>query len=519
MRVFLNGVIHTMDRAHPRVEAVACERGYVVAAGRSDELRPLAATSDDVINLGGKTALPGLIDAHIHFQTLGLALGQVDLGGARSLAECVERVAARVAVTAPGRWILGRGWNQNEWQEGRWPARDDLDAIAPDRPIALNSKDGHLLWVNSAALRAAGISAASDDPSGGEIARDAHGDPSGVLKENATNAVYAVIPPPSDEEREAALARAMEHALALGLTSIGNFEGPEAYAAFERLRARGKLRLRVVHHIARGQLDAALEAGDYSGRGDDWLRTGQLKLFADGTLGSQTAAMLEPFEGTDNRGIARLSYDEMRADAWRAAQGGIATAIHAIGDRANREALRALIAAPLVPTAPHRIEHAQLLHPDDVHLFVDHGIVASMQPIHATGDRDTADRYWGARCATAYAWRVLRDNGAVLAFGSDAPVETADPLAGIYAAVARHNRDDGRAPWRPKLALTAQEAVWAYTVGAAAASGETGAKGTLAPGRVADLVVLSDDPCAGAEALEQARVVCTVVGGEVVASG
>jgi predicted amidohydrolase YtcJ len=432
----------------------------------------------------------------------------------------VERVARRAQETEPGRWIMGRGWNQNEWAEGRWPSRGDLDAVVGDRPVALTSKDGHLLWVNTAALIAAGVTRDTPDPPGGEIARDEHGEPIGVLKENATQAVYAVLPPPSEDEIDAALMRAMDHAVRLGLVGIGNFEGPEVQRAFGRLRARGRLRLRVVQHIAHAALDHALGAEVFSGLGDDWLRVGSLKLFADGTLGSQTASMLVPFTRSgDNYGIATLSYEEMRETAARAAAGGIATAIHAIGDRANRDALRALAAAPRVPAAPHRIEHAQLLHPDDVPLFAEHGIVASMQPIHAVGDRDTADRHWGARCGTAYAWRSLRDGGAVLAFGSDAPVETCDPLAGLYAAVARHARGDNRSPWYPEQALSVQDALWAYTMGAAMATGEQGSRGSLAPGKVADMVVLSSDISSGHEALEQARITCTIVDGVIAAGG
>jgi predicted amidohydrolase YtcJ len=230
--------------------------------------------------------------------------------------------------------------------------------------------------------------------------------------------------------------------------------------------------------------------------------------------------MLEPFTGSgDNHGIATLSREEMRETASRAASGGIATAIHAIGDRANREALRALAAVPCVPAAPHRIEHAQLLHPDDVPLFAEHGIVASMQPIHAVGDREVAERHWGARCATAYAWRSLHAGGATLAFGSDAPVETCDPLAGLYAAVTRHGRGDNRSPWLPEQAVSIQDALWAYTMGAATATGEQDSKGSLAPGKVADMVVLSADIFSSVEALEQARVACTVVGGAIAAGG
>jgi predicted amidohydrolase YtcJ len=286
--------------------------------------------------------------------------------------------------------------------------------------------------------------------------------------------------------------------------------------AFGRLHGRGELRIRVTEHIAHAALDATLDAGLYSGLGDEWVRVGALKLFADGTLGSQTAAMLEPFAGSEtNRGIATLSYEEMREAAGRAAAGGIATAVHAIGDRANRDALRALIETPRLPGIPHRIEHAQLLHPDDLGLFAAHGITASMQPIHAVGDRDTADRYWGDRAATAYAWRALQGSGALLAFGSDAPVEACDPLDGLFAAVARHARGDARASWRPEQALELSDALRAYTLGAAMATGEAGLKGSLTPGKVADTVVLSGDIFTSVDALERARVVCTVVGGEI----
>lgn len=515
MTIFLNGTIHTMDPARPRVEAVACADGRVSALGGSAELRALAGAGAEIVDLGGRVALPGLIDAHLHLLSLGEALGRINLDGERSLAACVQRVVA--AQTEGAGWIRGRGWNQNDWVERRWPTRQDLAAITR-RPVALNSKDGHLLWVNDVALAAAGITRETPDPAGGEIARDERGEPTGVLKEHATDLVYSVIPEPSDVQIEAALERACEHLLALGLTGAGNFEGPRVLRALGRLRARGRLRLRVTQHIAFDALDAAIAAGLFSGLGDEWLRVGALKLFADGTLGSQTAAMLEPFEGSpDNRGIVTLPYEQIYEAAARAAGAGIATAIHAIGDGANRAALRALSSQPRVAGMPHRIEHAQLLHPDDVGAFARHGIVASMQPIHAIGDRDTADQYWGARCATAYAWRALQQTGATLAFGSDAPVESADPLAGLFAAVARRGRHDGREAWRPEQALSLHEAVAAYTLGAAAASGEKDAKGMLAAGRLADLVVLSGDPFAGLDTLEQTQVVATVVGGRVVA--
>jgi len=520
--VYLNGCVYTLDPAHPVVEAVACVDGRVAAVGRSDLLRPLARVPRDVVDLGGRTVVPGLIDAHVHLLGLGLALGRVDLAGLPSLAACVERIADYAGTLPPDRPLIGRGWNQNDWREGRWPARADLDAVTGDRLVAIASKDGHLLWVNAATLHAAGVTRHTPDPPGGEIARAADGAPAGVLKENATRAVYDILPSPTDDETEDALLRAIAHALPLGLTGVGTFEDAAVYRALGRLYGRGLRPLRVTAHIAYAELDAALADGRATGQGDAWLRVGSLKLFGDGTLGSQTAAMLDPYDGAPGgvRGIATLTEEQMRAAAERAARGGIATAIHAIGDGANRAALRALAAVPRVAAAPHRVEHAQVLHPDDLPLFAAHGIVASMQPIHLVDDRDTATRYWGPRrCATAYAWRPLLESGATLAFGSDAPIETCDPLAGLYTAVARHGRADGRAPWYPELALSIGDAVRAYTLGAARATGEEGLKGSLAPGKLADMVVLSDDIIADPEAPERARVVCTIVGGAIVAGG
>ncbi len=518
--VYLNGVIHTLDPARPRVEAVACADGRIVAVGRSAELRPLARAPRDVVDLGARAVVPGFVDAHVHLLGLGLALGRVDLAGLPSLAACVDRVAADARALPAGRPLIGRGWNQNDWSEGRWPMRQDLDPVTDERLVALASKDGHLLWVNTATLRAAGIARDTADPSGGEIARDADGEPSGVLKENATKRVYDILPPPAEAEREEALTRALAHAAALGLTGAGTFEDAAVYRALDGLRGRGRLPLRVVAHVAHDELDEALADGRATGQGDEWLRSGHLKLFADGTLGSQTAAMLAPFEGSANRGIATLSEEEMRDAATRAARGGIATAIHAIGDGANRAALRALAAVPRVAAAPHRVEHAQLLSADDLPLFAAHGIVASMQPIHLVDDRDTAVRYWGPRrCAGAYAWRPLLESGATLAFGSDAPIETCDPLAGLYSAVARHGRGDGRSPWFPELALSIEDAVRAYTLGAARATGEEASKGSLVPGKLADMVVLSDDIFTGQDALEQVRALCAIVGGAIVTGG
>lgn len=518
MRIFVNGVIVTMDPARPRAGAVACDdQGSIVAVGDTADLRGLAARPSDIVDLGGRYVVPGFIDVHIHLTALGQILGYVNLEGASGAAECAERLAVRLtsAPPPPGAWLVGSLWNRDTWVEGAttWPSARDLDAQTGDRPTVVRSKDLHMVWANSAALRAAGIDASTPDPVGGHIVRDPDGTPAGVLQENAATLLLNAMPALTSEGQDAAVERALAHVLALGVTGVGSFEGMACWRSLDRLRGHGKLSVRANTHIAKEELDEVLATGIRSGDGDDWLRIGQYKLFADGALGSRTAAMLEPYDDAPGRGIVTLTGEEISALTRRAAAGGIASAVHAIGDSANREVLRALAGVERVAAMPHRIEHVQVLHPHDLPLFARHGIIASMQPIHMVGDRDVAIGAWGERAALSYAWRPLLESGAVLSFGSDAPVEKADPLLGLYAAVARHGRDDGRAPWRPELGLTVQQALRAYTVGATAATGERATKGVLKPGAVADMAVLSHDIFGDDDALAQARVAAVIVGG------
>jgi hypothetical protein len=422
---------------------------------------------------------------------------------------------------------VGSGWNEESWAEGRWPNRHDLDAVAPDNPVLLRRKDGHSAWVNSRALSLAGITSATADPPGGRIDRDAAGDPSGVLREAAMDAVAWLVPEPDAAELDGALAEATRAAHALGLTGVHDMEDAGAFAAAQRARERGELRLRVTMQMPAEHLNHALALGVRSGLGDDWLQVGALKVFADGSLGSRTAWMLEPYAGEpDNTGMAAMPAEELAGIVSRAAGAGIACAIHAIGDRANRVALDVLERHG-GGGLRHRIEHAQIVHPSDIPRLGRLGVVASMQPIHATSDRDMADRWWGDRVSHAYAWRSLLDSGATLAFGSDCPVETLDPLQGIYAAVTRRRPGEagaaapmacgpGGAGWHAKQCLTVEEAVRAYTLGAAMAGGQEQRRGMVRPGRLADLTVLSRDIFAiPAEQILSARIACTVVGGEV----
>lgn len=506
-------------------DALAVAGGRVLAVG---ETAGLAAAFPGArrVDLRGLPVFPGLVDAHLHLIGYGFSLLQVDLrraGSSRDAALLVSAAAARLPEDA---WVLGHGWDKNTWPEDRFPTRHDLDSTTGGRPAAMSSKDGHLLWVNSAALRVAGITRDTPDPPGGVIGRDASGEPDGVLKEEAAALVRRVVPPAKPEMRERAAATAIAGLHRLGITGVHTFTGtttvgPEDLVALQRLRARGELSMRVVASLPDCHLEAAAACGMRTGLGDEMLRVGPVKIFADGALGSQTASMLEPYEGQqDNLGVQVRSPAELDRLVARAVDAGLWTAIHAIGDRANREVLDVFErhqAASERLGIRHRIEHVQLLHQDDLPRLARMGVVASMQPIHATQDREIAERYWGPRARWGYAWRSIAASGAVMAFGSDAPVETPDPWLGMYAAVTRRRADEkgGRA-WYSQECITLEEAVRAYTAGAAYAAGTEGWQGVLFPGSAADFVVLDRDPYAGApEELLRVRVLATAVGGRI----
>jgi len=525
--VLYNGNIYTMDEARPRAQAVAIAGNRIVAVGTDEEMRALLAPGGEAVDLRGRTVVPGLTDSHIHFVEYALRLSRIDLAGAESKAEAVRRVAERARRARPGEWLLGGGWDRNLWEGTRFPTRWDLDAVAPANPVALDSKDVHVLWVNSLALELAGISAHTPDPPGGEIERDEAGEPTGILKERAKELVAAVIEPPSLEAIEAALKVGIENAQQAGLVGIHDCEDERAFAAFQELLQRGELGLRVLMHIPVENLEAAIRLGLRTGFGNEMLRLGGVKIFADGTLGSRTAAMLEPYEDEpENRGLVVTPKEELRELVRRAKVAGLGVAIHAIGDRANRDVLDVLEAIRRDPSvypfskSVDRIEHVQLLHPDDIPRLARLGVIASMQPIHCTSDMEMARRHWGERRSRwAYAWRSLLDAGTKLAFGSDCPVETFDPLAGIHAAVTRRRADGSPGPegWHPEERIGVEEAVRAYTLGAAYASGEERIKGSISPGKLADLTVLSQDIFAiPPMAILETEVVATVLDGRFV---
>jgi predicted amidohydrolase YtcJ len=526
-RILLNARIYTLNPAQPHASALAIARDRIVAVGDDDAIRALAGPHTAVDRLNGQMVIPGLTDAHIHWEGVARALRDVDLLDVPSKAEALQRVAERARQTPPGEWIVGRGWSQALWPDGAFPTAADLDSVAPEHPVYLAARSGHAAWVNSLALRRAGISAQTPDPPGGALQRDARGGPTGILLEDpAMKLVARLIPDPTPDQLANWMAEAQRRAWAAGLTALHDFDNPSCLVALQVLRERGELGLRVLKQINDPWIEHAHALGLRFGFGDAWLRLGALKIFADGALGPRTAHMIEPYEGEpDNYGLVVTDKEHMFELVSRASAAGIPAAIHAIGDRAVHdvldvyEAVRAEEAARGIPRQArrHRIEHVQLIHPDDAGRLGALGIIASMQPIHATSDYEMADRYWGARARWSYNWRLQLEAGAVLAFGSDSPVEPFAPLLGIFAAVTRRRPDGRPGPqgWYPEGRLDMETTLRGFTQGPAYAAGMERDLGMLAPGYLADLVVLDRDLYAiPPDEILQTRVLGTMVGGE-----
>ncbi len=524
-KLLINGNIYTMDAERPRASKLALSGNRILAVGDGRAaIAPLLSPGAEVYDLGGRCIIPGMTDSHIHFMGYALSQRDLDLSVATSLTEAMAMVAKRARETPPGTWVLGRRWDQERWTERRFPTAADIDRAAPDHPVMLRAKNGHALAANSRALALADITVETPDPPGARIGRDEAGRPNGLLfEDNAMHLVEDIIPLPEPDEIDAAIQEAFPSAWRVGLTSIHDVDPAPAFAAYQRLRARSALGLRVVKYLPADDLDCALALNLQAGLGDDWLRVGGIKVFADGALGAHTAAMLAPYEGMDedDLGVLTIEADALHELAQKAVAGNLPLAIHAIGDRANRMALDVLaeVGAVRLPGLPHRIEHVQILHPDDLKRLAALDVTASMQPIHATQDWEMAERYWGERCITAYAWRSLLETGALLAFGSDSPVEDLNPLLGVHAAVTRRRRDGAPGPegWHSAQRLTVMEAVHAYTLGAARAVGLDEKLGSLKPGKLADLVVLDRDIfTAEPMAIAETTVTATMIDGQVV---
>jgi predicted amidohydrolase YtcJ len=499
---------------HPPVEAVVVRGGRVAAIGGWDEVRGMAMPGARVEDLRDAVVTPGFVDAHVHLTTYGLSLRRVDLNAAATLSAALEMIG-RAAKSGDG-WVRGIGWDVHRW--GRLPAREELDAVCPDRPCCFQSHDIHGAWLNSRAMELCGITGDTPDPEGGRIVRAHDGEPTGVLLEKAMTLAERHLPPETLAERRDALLDAQREVHRLGLTGVHSVEvtGLEDFSA---VAEAGALRLRVLQAIPLARLSAAIHTGLRSGFGGEWMRIGGVKMFLDGALGSRTAWLREPYVGGDGCGIQTLPEDEFRNHVERAAAAGIASTVHAIGDAAVELAIDVLGSVPPPRTMPHRIEHLQLCPPDLWERAGRSGIVASMQPVHLMTDIPAAETHWGhERSRGAYAFAAVARAGMALAFGSDVPVETVDPRPGLFAAVTRLGWDGGPAGgWYPEHALSAEQALRAYTEGPAHAAGISDRTGRLLPGYDADLVAWDRDPldCAPEE-LREMRCVLTVVAGEAV---
>jgi hypothetical protein len=541
LKYLFNGAIHTMNAEAPAAAHMLVAGDRIWAC--DDEIAPLGldfrepgfgdtvrrlSTDIDFVDLEGSTVIPGMVDSHVHFMWWALNAARADLTSARSESECVEILRTHTAGRPRTDWAVGFGWSHNAWENSNLPTRESLDSAFPDTPVFMSSKCGHLAWVNSAALAIAGIDASSPDPAGGEIERSEHAARralTGILKETAINIVESVIPHPSKEVSRHALAEGQQRAHSLGLTGV---QTPEDLATWEFLQtehAAGHLTMRISFWMPANAIDHLYGMRARAGLGDNTLGIGAVKLFTDGSLGGRTAWMRDPFDGEPgNLGICVTEPDEIRRITLKSNLAGLPVAVHAIGDRAVGEVLNAFesvakeLAAGTARPLRNRIEHLQLVAPQDMDRLRRVRPVASVQPVHLCADMGPADRLWGRRSRYAYAFRTLADAGCMLAFGSDAPVEPINPFLGVFAAVTRQNLElqPGNG-WYPEEKIGAREAIAAYTVNPAIAAGNQRDLGDLSPGKLADFVVLPEDPLAiPAANLPNLVPTATFVGGECV---
>ncbi len=485
-----------------RFQALLVDQGKVVATGSHAELASRAGDAK-VVDGRGHTLLPGLIDAHGHVLELGYARNSVDLAGTKSLDEALAKVKAYTAAHPEAKWILGSGWNQEIWKLGRFPTAKELDTAVADRPVWLSRVDGHAGWANSAAIKLAGIGQASQDPSGGRIERDASGNPAGVFVDGANALIDAKVPPPTPQQKAAALDTALAEMASVGLTGVADAGIDLAnYRLYRRYADEHKLTARIYAMIrgTGGDFDTISKDGPLVGYGNDFLTVRAVKLFADGALGSRGAAMLAPYsDDPHNRGLLFLQPAELTAEIGKALGRGYQVAVHAIGDHANREVLDSYAAAykahPNGIALRNRIEHAQIVSLGDIPRFVPLKLIASMQPTHATSDMNMAeDRIGHQRIKGAYAWQRFLQQGTIVAGGSDFPVESPNPFYGLYSAITREDHQ-GQPPggWYPDQDMTPTEALRAFTLDAAYAEHAEKTLGTLEPGKWADFILIDHD--------------------------
>ncbi len=537
--IFINGKVYT-GKSHMigriglsglsegfevlRVHALAVSGGRIIAAGSNEEVQKLKGPNTQVIDLHGHFVMPGFNDAHTHLASAGFEKLNVDLVGTESLDHMKERIAAHVTTAAPGEWITGAGWDHTLWASQKTPARQEIDAVTGDHPAIFTRVDGHIAIANTAALKVAGIGRQSPDPLGGKIDRDENGDATGILRETAMAAVRTKIPPPTPAQRRRALELALQDAAQWGITSAQDNSEWEDFLTYEQMEKEGKLTLRISEWLPfDAPLDQLKSMRAHHSAGDAMLHTTMLKGFMDGSLGSRTAAMLAPYsDDPTNSGLPRYEQDALNKKAAARAQAGFQIGLHAIGDRGARMALSAFAFALAEQAGDKRdfrfrIEHAQVIAPEDFRKFKDLHVIASMQPNHLLTDMNWGEAHIGEqRALHSYAWKEFLVDGIPLAFGTDYPVEPITPFRGVYAAVTRKN-EAGTKEYFPEQKLDIHQAIAAYTRGSAYAEFMERDKGTLVAGMLADFVVLDRDITQVAPAdILKTKVLRTVVGGKTV---
>ena len=518
----VNARVWTGDPRRPWADAIAVDGDRITLVGTSAEVKKLAAPSTRVIDAAGMMVVPGFIDSHVHFITGGFGLSSVQLRDAKTPAEFIRRIKEYAATIPAGAWITEGNWDHEQWG-GELPRRDWIDSVTPNNPVWINRLDGHMSLANSAALRAAGVDANTSEIAGGTIVRGADGSPTGILKDNATSLVDRVVPDPPAEVIDRAVDAAMNYVAGNGVTSVHNMGTFADLTAFERAHASGRMKTRIYAVVPLASWAQLRDTVKARGRGDAWLHIGGLKGFVDGSLGSHTAAMLQPFSDAPNdTGLFVNTPENLYEWTSGADKAGLQVIVHAIGDKAIRTQLD-IYQRVEKEDGPRdrrfRIEHLQHISPADIPRVAPLGVIASMQPYHAIDDGRWAEKVIGhERAKTTYAFRSLRDAKAQLAFGSDWFVAPATPIEGIYAAVTRRTLDDKNpAGWIPEQKINVEDALRAYTTGAAYAEFMEKEKGMLAKGMLADFVILDRDLTKIApETIRDTKIVMTVVGGRTV---
>jgi predicted amidohydrolase YtcJ len=518
--VILSSRVYQGDPAKPWAEAVAMRDGRIVAVGSNADVKQVCGANAQIFELPGRLVTPGIVDAHLHFVSFGFYLERVDLRDLTSIAACRERVKAAIATKQPGEWIIGRGWNEHIWTDRREPCAKDLDDIAPDHPVMLTRCCGHSVWLNSLAMKTAGITKAAVDAPGARIERDGNGNPVGLCREYR-KIIEKMIAPPALEQRKAAGLRAQAEALRYGVTGVHSCETLLEWEALSALEVEGKLKVRIHHTLPPDQVETAKERGIELTKGSDRLWFGQVKLYADGSLGSSTALMHAPYsDNPSTTGLVVLTVPQMQERIELAYRHGGDVAVHAIGDLATSNVLDAIEGARKKHPGPwrDRIEHVQLMHPGDFARFRAMGVVASCQPVHLHTDMRVAEQKWGMdRCRYGYAWKSMLREGIRVQFGSDAPVEHINPMLSFHAAVNRQSlQGEPTDGWFPAERLSLKETIHAFTAVPAWVSRREASLGSLAPGKIADLTVFAEDLFAlTPDRLASAAVEMTIVGGEV----